>query len=132
MSVQRQTAKTDHTLTSPYCRFAPSRRSYYRFNELFGGRPGQDRVRGSQTATQGPKLDILDEAFTSENWIVRIYQVKKQDPLGRPLPLANAFDQGKALGRAVAGPTGAAGGSGSARPVGKQGKQGRKGRKATS
>ncbi|PWN28476.1 oligosaccharyl transferase STT3 subunit [Jaminaea rosea] len=102
--------------------------SYYRFNELFGGRPGMDRVRGSQTATQSPKLDILDEAFTSENWIVRIYQVKKQDPLGRPLPLANAFDQGKSIGRAVAGadtpglrPVGAAGG-----------KQGRKGRKATS
>lgn len=44
--------------------------SYYRFNELFGGRPGMDRVRGSQTATQAPTLDVLDEAFTSENWIV--------------------------------------------------------------
>lgn len=32
-----------------------------------------------------------DEAFTSENWIVRIYQVKKPDVLGRPLPSANAF-----------------------------------------
>ena len=44
--------------------------SYYRFNELFGGRPGTDRVRGTQTATIAPTLDILDEAFTSENWIV--------------------------------------------------------------
>lgn len=44
--------------------------SYFRFNELFGGRPGMDRVRGSPTATVGPTLDILDEAFTSENWIV--------------------------------------------------------------
>lgn len=69
--------------------------SYYRFNELFGGRPGMDRVRGSQIATVGPKLEVLDEAFTSENWIVRIYQVKKPDPLGRSLPMANAFDAGK-------------------------------------
>lgn len=27
---------------------------------------------------------IADEAFTSENWIVRIYEVKKPDELGRP------------------------------------------------
>lgn len=46
--------------------------SYYRFNELFGGRPGMDRVRGTQTATEGPKLDYLEEAFTSENWIVSV------------------------------------------------------------
>lgn len=45
--------------------------SYYRFNDLYGGRPGMDRVRGSATATVGPHLDYLDEAFTSENWIVR-------------------------------------------------------------
>ena len=36
-----------------------------------------------------------EEAFTSENWIVRIYQVKKEDPLGRDLRSANAFAQGK-------------------------------------
>ena len=36
-----------------------------------------------------------EEAFTSENWIVRIYQVKKEDPLGRDLKSANAFDNGK-------------------------------------
>ncbi len=36
-----------------------------------------------------------DEAFTSENWIVRIYQVRKEDPLGRDLKSANAFAEGK-------------------------------------
>lgn len=36
-----------------------------------------------------------EEAFTSENWIVRIYAVKKEDPLGRDLKSANAFAQGK-------------------------------------
>ncbi|CAO1637466.1 unnamed protein product [Parajaminaea phylloscopi] len=86
--------------------------SYYRFNELFGGRPGMDRVRGTQTATQGPELDILDEAFTSENWIVRIYQVKKEDPLGRPLRLANSFASGKAASAPVARPSSHAGAAG--------------------
>lgn len=60
----------------------------------------------------GPTLDYLDEAFTSENWIVsfnsalprratlmqaqvRIYQVKKADTLGRDLKSANAFAGGK-------------------------------------
>ena len=38
---------------------------------------------------------IEDEAYTSENWIVRIYQVKKEDILGRDHKIANAFAQGK-------------------------------------
>ncbi|KAF8470328.1 Oligosaccharyl transferase STT3 subunit [Russula ochroleuca] len=69
--------------------------SYYRFADLYGGGPAQDRVRGQVIPNPGPTLDFLDEAFTSENWIVRIYQVKKEDPLGRDLKSANAFDQGK-------------------------------------
>ncbi|KIP03820.1 glycosyltransferase family 66 protein [Phlebiopsis gigantea 11061_1 CR5-6] len=69
--------------------------SYYRFNELFGGQPAMDRVRGQQVPKAGPTLDYLDEAFTSENWIVRIYQVRKDDLLGRDLKVANAFEQGK-------------------------------------
>ncbi|KAI0732133.1 oligosaccharyl transferase STT3 subunit [Fomitopsis betulina] len=69
--------------------------SYYRFAELFGGNQATDRVRGQQMPRIGPTLDYLDEAFTSENWIVRIYQVKKDDPLGRDLRTANAFEQGK-------------------------------------
>ncbi|KAI0296560.1 Oligosaccharyl transferase STT3 subunit-domain-containing protein [Multifurca ochricompacta] len=69
--------------------------SYYRFAELFGGGQAQDRVRGQMISNPGPSLDYLEEAFTSENWIVRIYQVKKEDPLGRDLKSANAFNQGK-------------------------------------
>ncbi|KAG6834921.1 oligosaccharyl transferase stt3 subunit [Arthromyces matolae] len=69
--------------------------SYYRFAELFGGGPGQDRVRNQAVPKVGPTLDYLDEAFTSENWIVRIYEVKKEDPLGRDLKSANAFAGGK-------------------------------------
>jgi len=64
-----------------------------RFNELFGGNPGTDRVRQQQVPKVGPTLDYLglsrcilvskrhllnqpslstDEAFTSENWIVSL------------------------------------------------------------
>ncbi|KAF8595772.1 putative oligosaccharyltransferase [Ceratobasidium sp. AG-I] len=69
--------------------------SYYRFSELYAGSPAQDRVRQQQLPRQGPTLDYLEEAFTSENWIVRIYQVKKEDPLGRDHKIANAFTGGK-------------------------------------
>ncbi|KAI0058866.1 Oligosaccharyl transferase STT3 subunit [Artomyces pyxidatus] len=69
--------------------------SYYRFAELFGGGQATDRVRGQQMPRVGPTLDYLEEAFTSENWIVRIFKVKKEDPLGRDLKTANAFEAGK-------------------------------------
>ena len=45
--------------------------SYYRYNELFGGQSGSDRVRNQMTPRVGPTLDYLEEAYTSENWIVR-------------------------------------------------------------
>ncbi|KAF9157424.1 oligosaccharyl transferase stt3 subunit [Actinomortierella ambigua] len=70
--------------------------SYYRFAELFGGQGGYDRVRGARLPAQGPQLNVLEEAFTSENWLVRIYRVKDLDNLGRDLKDATAFDQGKA------------------------------------
>ncbi|KAF6753521.1 hypothetical protein DFP72DRAFT_1170937 [Ephemerocybe angulata] len=68
--------------------------SYYRFADLFGGGQAMDRVRNQQ-APKNIELDYLDEAFTSENWIVRLYQVRKEDILGRDLKSANAFEKGK-------------------------------------
>ena len=59
-----------------------------------------DRVRNQHLPTTGPTLDYLEEAFTSENWLVRIYQVKKDDLLGRDLKSANAFSEGKKRKRA--------------------------------
>lgn len=44
--------------------------SYYRFPELFGGQRTVDRVR-QQDIPASPTLDVLEEAFTTENWIVR-------------------------------------------------------------
>lgn len=60
--------------------------SYYRFNDLFNGQDGIDRVR-QQTIplANSPELHILEEAFTSSNWIVRIYKVKDLDNFGRDL-----------------------------------------------
>lgn len=71
--------------------------SYYRFNDLHAHQAGMDRVRGMLGPSQSPRLDTLEEVFTSENWLVRIYQVKKEDALGRPLPQAHAFEEGKRL-----------------------------------
>lgn len=75
--------------------------SYYNFNSLF--QPGQavDRVRGSRLPAEGPQLSTLEEAFTSENWIIRIYKVKDLDNLGRDHNTAVAFDKGNKRKRAT-------------------------------
>ena len=69
--------------------------SYYNYNSLFPAGQAQDRVRGVKLPTQGPVLNTLEEAFTSENWIVRIYKVKDLDKLGRDHASAVAFGEGK-------------------------------------
>ncbi|KAL9637521.1 MAG: hypothetical protein Q9164_002136 [Protoblastenia rupestris] len=69
--------------------------SYYNFNQLFRSpEEAQDRVRGSKVPVEGPQLSTLEEAFTSENWIIRIYKVKDLDNLGRDHASAVAFDKG--------------------------------------
>ena len=83
----------------------------YSFHELYGGHPAQDRVRGQRIPSTDIVLDSLgtsvghfcadrvEEAFTSENWIVRIYQVKKEDSLGRDPKAVTAWEAGKRLKR---------------------------------
>ncbi|KAK0672870.1 family 66 putative glycosyltransferase [Cercophora samala] len=68
--------------------------SYYNFNNLFP--PGQavDRMRQARLPEVGPSLSTLDEAFTSENWIIRIYKVKDLDNVGRDHISATAFEKG--------------------------------------
>ncbi|KAL2444611.1 Dolichyl-diphosphooligosaccharide-protein glycosyltransferase subunit stt3 [Exophiala dermatitidis] len=68
--------------------------SYYNYNQLFPAAQAQDRVRGSSLPAQGPELSTLEEAFTSENWIIRIYKVKDLDNVGRDHQSAVAFDKG--------------------------------------
>jgi dolichyl-diphosphooligosaccharide---protein glycosyltransferase len=58
---------------------------YYRFDEVVqGGQAGLDRVRQLSMAGEAAKIKLryFEEAFTSENWIVRIYRVKKPDNRG--------------------------------------------------
>ena len=50
--------------------------SYYNYQSLFPSGQAQDRVRGAKLPTEGPVLNTLEEAFTSENWIIRIFKVK--------------------------------------------------------
>ena len=68
--------------------------SYYNYNSLFPPGQAQDRVRGVKLPDVGPTLNTLDEAFTSENWIIRIYKVKDLDNVGRDHAAAASFDRG--------------------------------------
>merc|ERR1711939_345015 len=68
--------------------------SYYNYNSLFPPGQAQDRVRGVKLPDVGPTLNTVEEAFTSENWIVRIYKVKDLDNLGRSHQEASAFEKG--------------------------------------
>ncbi|AET37662.1 dolichyl-diphosphooligosaccharide--protein glycosyltransferase subunit STT3 Ecym_1435 [Eremothecium cymbalariae DBVPG len=73
--------------------------SYYRFPELFDGQQGFDRVR-SQTITVDDigTLDYFEEAFTSENWMVRIFKLKSPDHLGRNLHDVAKLNMEQSLG----------------------------------
>ncbi|EUB64369.1 Dolichyl-diphosphooligosaccharide--protein glycosyltransferase subunit STT3A [Echinococcus granulosus] len=54
--------------------------SYYRFWEKYTSPnhpPGYDRVRNAVIGNKDFELETLEEAFTTENWIVRIFRVKK-------------------------------------------------------
>ena len=48
-----------------------------KYNTHFLGKPpGYDRVRNAEIGNKDFELDVLEEAYTSEHWIVRIYKVK--------------------------------------------------------
>lgn len=52
---------------------------YYRFGQVYteGGKPpGYDRVRAAEIGNKDFELDVLEEAYTTEHWLVRIYKVK--------------------------------------------------------
>lgn len=51
---------------------------------------------------KGFELDVLDEAFTSEHWIVRIYKVKKPSNM---IPTVNAPSQHPSRRRRANGPS---------------------------
>ncbi|KAG4080149.1 hypothetical protein HA402_008220 [Bradysia odoriphaga] len=52
---------------------------YYRFGQVYteGGKPpGYDRVRAAEIGNKDFELDVIEEAYTTEHWLVRIYKVK--------------------------------------------------------
>ena len=75
--------------------------SYYNYHSLFPAGQAMDRVRGSKLPSEGPQLTTLEEAFTSANWIIRIYKVKDLDNLGRDHASAMAFDRGSKKKKAI-------------------------------
>lgn len=42
-----------------------------------GKPPGYDRVRSTEIGNKDFELKTLEEAYTTEHWLVRIYKVKK-------------------------------------------------------
>lgn len=69
--------------------------SYYNYHTLFPAGQAADRVRNVRLPDEGPVLDTIEEAYTTENWIIRIYKVKDLDNVGRDLSAAAAFDRGQ-------------------------------------
>lgn len=72
---------------------------YYRFGQVFseGGRPaGYDRVRNAEIGVKNVTLHVLDEAYTTEHWLVRIYRVKDYDNRGgkmKPNKVSTYYEQ---------------------------------------
>ncbi|XP_015784872.1 dolichyl-diphosphooligosaccharide--protein glycosyltransferase subunit STT3B [Tetranychus urticae] len=59
--------------------------SYYRFGDLqidYRAPAGFDRTRNAEIGNKDIKLEHLEEAYTTEHWLVRIYRVK--EPSNRP------------------------------------------------
>jgi hypothetical protein len=46
------------------------------FFNVLGKPPGYDRVRNAEIGNKDFELDVMEEAYTTEHWIVRIYKVK--------------------------------------------------------
>lgn len=48
--------------------------------------PGYDRVRNAEIGNKDFELDVLEEAYTTEHWLVRIYKVtapkRAENPTG--------------------------------------------------
>eukprot|EP01134_Creolimax_fragrantissima_P008257 CFRG8257T1 len=55
---------------------------YHRFGEL----GGMDRVRNTPVGNTDIQFEHLDEAYTSEHWMVRIYKVRKSTNRDSPAP----------------------------------------------
>lgn len=58
---------------------------YYRFGQVYteqGKATGYDRVRNAEIGNKDFQLEYLEEAYTTEHWLVRIYRVKDMENRG--------------------------------------------------
>jgi len=58
---------------------------FYRYGSVYTeqGKPtGYDRVRNAEIGNKEFELDVLEEAYTTEHWLVRIYKVKDLENRG--------------------------------------------------
>eukprot|EP00752_Nemacystus_decipiens_P005830 g5269.t1 len=81
---------------------------YYRFGELrvdYNKPPGFDRARNREVGKKDITLETMEEAFTSEHWIVRIFKVL-------PRPSIESSEAAARLGVTAKPSKGAAGGGG--------------------
>ncbi|KAK3890052.1 hypothetical protein Pcinc_005967 [Petrolisthes cinctipes] len=74
--------------------------SYYQFGNLvldYRSPPGFDRIRNVVIGNKDFKLTYLEEAYTTEHWMVRIYRVKKSEEVNiRPrIPVTQRKVTGK-------------------------------------
>jgi len=61
--------------------------SYYRFGDMkmdYHSPAGFDRTRNAVIGNKDISLTYLEEAYTTEHWLVRIYRVKKPEEFNRP------------------------------------------------
>jgi dolichyl-diphosphooligosaccharide--protein glycosyltransferase len=61
--------------------------SYYKFGQVYtdADKPaGYDRVRNSEIGNKNFELSKLEEAYTTEHWMVRIFKVKDLENRGQP------------------------------------------------
>lgn len=69
--------------------------SFYRFKDLYPNNQAFDRVRQTAVYSKPIQLTTMDEVYSSENLLVRIYKIKKPDNLGRSLQSAATFNSGR-------------------------------------
>lgn len=55
----------------------------------FRGPAGYDRTRNAVIGNKDFDLSYLEEAYTTEHWLVRIYRVKKPEEFNRPAIKSN-------------------------------------------
>ena len=66
---------------------------------VIGKPPGYDRVRNAEIGNKDFELDVLEEAYTTEHWLVRIYKVKNLPNRGVWLLFINrTVDNNKMVG----------------------------------